>query len=140
MHWLARRLQHIHVLAEQPAAALPPKANATRGAAAQNLLHELRALVAEIAERDGVSACFACHEGLVVDSAGNAPDFEALSAMTQRCATSCVEAGAVLALGAVQHLVVIGSEKKLAVFSLGPLTLGILCPTEVELGRSLAER
>jgi predicted regulator of Ras-like GTPase activity (Roadblock/LC7/MglB family) len=93
---------------------------------------------AEVARRQGVTACFVCHDGLLLETAGRAPDFDALSAMAQKWMTAGKEAALTLSLGKVRQMVIVGHEHKLALFVIGPLALGIWSPSTVSLGRTLA--
>ena len=102
------------------------------------LVAGLREVVKEVATRSGVTACFAAHEGLVVETAGHAPDFEALSAMTQCSMVSSGDVAATLSLGRVQQVVIVGEDHKLALFFIGSLALGVLAKTGVQLSDVLA--
>jgi predicted regulator of Ras-like GTPase activity (Roadblock/LC7/MglB family) len=95
-------------------------------------------VAAAAVRRPGVTACFVCHDGLMIETAGSAVDFEALSAMTQQWMVAGKEAASTLALGAVRQMVIVGAEHKLALFVIGQLAVGILSPSEVVLSRVLA--
>jgi predicted regulator of Ras-like GTPase activity (Roadblock/LC7/MglB family) len=122
MHWLETQVERLHALVARR--------------------HELVGAAGELAtatvRRDGVTACFVCHDGLLIETAGRAVDFEALSAMTQQWMVAGKEAAATLALGKVQQMVIVGAEHKLALFVIGQLAVGILSPSAVVLSRVLA--
>ena len=122
MHWLRTQVERLHGLAKERRPFLTAAAELT----AATVRHE------------GVTACFVCHDGLLVETAGRAVDFEALSALTQQWLVAGKEAAATLALGRVQQMVIVGDEHKLALFVIGPLAVGILSPSEVVLSRVLA--
>jgi predicted regulator of Ras-like GTPase activity (Roadblock/LC7/MglB family) len=124
VHWLESQLERLHALVDDDA----------RDA----FLSAVEDVTSAVVRRDGVTACFVCHDGLLIETAGRAPDFEALSAMTQSWMVAGKEAALTLSLGKVQQMVIVGSEHKLALFVIGPLAVGILSPSAVVLGRVLA--
>jgi len=138
MHWLEARVRWLHGLAEAHQNALLAGRFGEHESTRTTLLDGLREVVKEVAARSGVTACFAAHEGLSVETAGRAPDFEALSAMTQCSMISSRDVATTLSLGKVQQIVIVGEEHKLALFFIGPLALGVLAPAGVQLGETLA--
>jgi predicted regulator of Ras-like GTPase activity (Roadblock/LC7/MglB family) len=97
----------------------------------------LRKVVGQIKQHEGILACFVAHEGLVVEAIGEETEFEALAAMTQWCVTPAHHAVETLSLGTLQQILLIGSERKLALIQLGQMTLGILAPNSVQLSDTL---
>ena len=147
MHWLASEVERLLALSDslmQPAAG--PRAVSSGGSGAARLperartqfLAAVRAMVKDVARHHGVTACFACHDGLVLAKSGRGVDFEALSAMAQACLAVGKDAAAALSLGRVQRFVLVGNEHKLALLAVGQLSIGILSPCDVELGVALA--
>jgi predicted regulator of Ras-like GTPase activity (Roadblock/LC7/MglB family) len=122
MHWLETQVRRLHGLMPQR----------------RQLIEAAGEVAAAAVRRDGVTACFVCHDGLMIETAGRAVDFEALSAMTQQWMVAGKEAAATLALGKVQQMVIVGDEHKLALFVIGQLAVGILSPSAVVLSRVLA--
>ena len=86
-------------------------------------MDSLREVVSQINQRRGVLGCFVAHDGLLVEAAGEGLDFEALAAMTQWCVMPANNAAETLSLGNVQQILIIGSERKLALIQLGQMTL-----------------
>src|SRR5438874_8467872 len=113
MHWLEQEVSRLAALAET---------------SRPSFRETLRQVVAEVARRPGVTGCFACHDGLVIDAAGSAPDYEALSAMTQCSVLSARDAAAALSLGGLRQLVIVGAEHKLALFAIDQVVVAILSP------------
>jgi predicted regulator of Ras-like GTPase activity (Roadblock/LC7/MglB family) len=138
MHWLAEEIHRLHGLSATAQRAAGPASGAAASRARNAFLDAVRTVVREVARRSGVTACFACHDGLVLERAGRAPDFDALSAMTQACTAAGADAASALALGRVQQMLVIGDEHKLALFVIGQLAVGILSPAGVNLAQALA--
>lgn len=134
-HWLAGEIARVRALAEALPAATPSRDG--RDARAE-LLEAISALVREVAGHAGVEACFASHEGLLVAVAGESPGFDALAAMAQHGLEPAREAAVGAALGPLRQMVLVGETGKLALLCLGPLTLGILSPSRVDLGGALA--
>jgi predicted regulator of Ras-like GTPase activity (Roadblock/LC7/MglB family) len=132
MHWLQTQVERLHGLAarQQPRGPLDKPR--------REFVEAVAELAAATVRRDGVTACFVCHDGLLIETAGRPVDFEALSAMTQQWMVAGKEAAATLALGQVQQMVIVGAEHKLALFVIGPLAVGILSPSTVMLSRVLA--
>ena len=132
MHWLESQVERLHGLSETLARATDSKE------ARQRFREAVEETAAAVARRAGVTACFVCHDGLLIETAGRAPDFEALSAMAQQWLVAGKEAALTLALGKVRQMVIVGHEHKLALFVIGQLAVGILSPSTVLLGRALA--
>lgn len=59
--------------------------------------------------------------------------------MAQSSVEAARRAAAVLALGPVRQIVLVGAEHKLAVFAVGAVVVGIIAPVTVDLGASLAQ-
>ena len=131
-HWLETQVERLHRLAERQ----------QRGADSKGTRRDFREavseLTAEVARREGVTACFVCHDGLLIETAGRAPDFDALSAMAQAWMVAGKDAALTLSLGKVRQMVIVGEEHKLALFVIGQVAVGILSPSSVSLGRALA--
>jgi predicted regulator of Ras-like GTPase activity (Roadblock/LC7/MglB family) len=122
MHWLESQVRRLNGLVAQR----------------RQLMDAAADVAAAAVRRQGVTACFVCHDGLMIETAGSPVDFEALSAMTQQWMVAGKEAASTLALGAVRQMVIVGAEHKLALFVIGQLAVGILSPSEVVLSRVLA--
>jgi predicted regulator of Ras-like GTPase activity (Roadblock/LC7/MglB family) len=132
MHWLESQVERLHGLSETLARAAASKD------ARRSFREAVEELAAAVARRAGVTACFVCHDGLLIETAGRAPDFEALSAMTQHWMVAGKEAALTLSLGKVRQMVIVGQEHKLALFVIGQVAVGILSPSAVVLGQALA--
>jgi predicted regulator of Ras-like GTPase activity (Roadblock/LC7/MglB family) len=148
MHWLETELDKLRQMAVADVGAAGPEGPppvAGRGAEllprrrerGQAFMAALRRLVLRTAERSGVTACFACHDGLVVEVAGHACDFEALSALTQVSVSAGHETAQALALGPVSQMLIVGEDHKLALILLGSVAIGILAPSTVDLASAL---
>lgn len=144
MHWLAEQLKNLHELESRSLQYRDLSAlNVAGSAAAEKQAREafvtaVCRLVEEVAGRAGVEACFAAHEGLVVHTAGRTDDAEAMAAMAQNCLDTGRVAATSLKLGAVQQMVVVGEQQKLALFAIGQMALGILGMSDANLASALS--
>lgn len=144
MHWLAQRLEAIHGLADRylrlrTAPTTPGLDIATRKARAE--FHQgMQTLVEEVNVRQGVTAAFASHEGLILAVAGehSAKDQEAWAAMAQVSLLYSQKTAQTLSLGEAQQIVIVGKEGKLVLFPVGTMVLGVLSPTQTNLSQALA--
>lgn len=143
MHWLALQLDKLRSLAERhlelkglaaARAVDPVAANEARHV----FFEALSKTAAEIRDRPGVDACFVCHDGLVCETVGEAPSFEALAALAQACVEVARSGAASSALGDIRQMVLVGEDSKLALFCLGTIAVGIRCGPSINLARSLA--
>ena len=132
MHWLESQMERLHALMESQARASGAKE------ARHAFLSAVEDVTSAVVRRAGVTACFVCHDGLLIETAGRAPDFEALSAMAQAWMVAGKDAALTLSLGKVRQMVLVGHEHKLALFVIGQLAVGILSPSAVMLGEALA--
>ena len=144
MHWLAEHIESLHELANRHSQYRELSAKKVAGSEAAEkqarsaFRTELRELIKSIAEKKGIDACFASHEGLLVDSSGDAGEFEALAAIAQGSIEAGAAASSSLQLGKLRQMVIVGDEKKLALFWIGQIALGILCPVETHLAQQLS--
>ncbi len=143
MHWLSEQMLKLRDLSERHTSLRGlSAAQAVEARQAEEARKEFFAAssktTAEIQQRPGVEACFVAHEGLVCDKAGDAPSFDALAALAQLSVEVARSNAASSLLGEIQQMVLIGVDSKLALFCLGPISIGIRCPSEVNLGKSLS--
>ncbi len=131
MHWLGHR---IHEMLDRYGDDDSRVVVARR----REFLDEIGALVDEISRRDGVTAAFASYEGLLVAASGLATDFEALAAMAQAAMVPAFDSAGVIELGTLRQLVLVGDHNKLALVRVGPVTLGMVAPTDVSLAAATA--
>ena len=144
MHWLAEQIESLHELRNRHRQYRELSAKNVAGADAaekqsrEAFRDQLRELVESISGREGVDACFASHEGLLVESSEADEEFEALAAMAQGSIEAGMDASDSLDLGELRQMVIVGKKKKLALFWIGQITLGILSPVETHLGQVLS--
>ncbi len=143
MHWLTEQLQNLQELLRrytslkglaEARAVSPRSAEEARRA----FFSAVSLVTIEIQKRPGIAACFVCHDGLLVEHAGSAASFEALAAVAQSCVEVARNAAASSLLGDIRQMVLVGADSKLAIFSLGPIAVGIQSPVNTNLAQSLA--
>ncbi len=144
MHWLAKRLGVVKELSDRFVAAKQktleaPSGKAQEQEARQAFVAALRKLVSEVAERSGVTAAFVAHDGLIFASAGDVPDFEALSGLAQVALAAGKRTATGLALGSLRQMVLIGDDHKLALFLVGQMAIGVLAPSTTDLSEVLRQ-
>lgn len=100
----------------------------------------LQALVDDIMEVKGISACSAYHEGLVLAGSGRMPNIDALGAMIQESVGVARKGAAILSLGDIEQILIVGSTEKVAMLSVGPIVLCIACPRAINLASALGRR
>ena len=144
MHWLQEEMNKLHDLLErhqeykQMDNAEVEGAKEAEKQTRENFFAAISGLVSDIADHRNVDACFACHEGLLVENSGRFKDFEALAAVGQNLIQSGIEATQSLNLGDMQQLVVVGSKKKMALFWVGEIGIGIIARKRTKLHELLS--
>ncbi len=142
-HWLERQIGQLHQLFARYMQARAQPGNEARddrakSAARSEFTAMLDSTLHAIAAHDGITACVATFEGLVLAQAGALPDFEALAAVSEDSFRNAMRGGDTIALGPVEQMVIIGAEHKLALFRIGGLVLGILSPRRTPLATTLS--
>ncbi|HMV69223.1 MAG TPA: roadblock/LC7 domain-containing protein [Myxococcota bacterium] len=144
MHWLSERLRDLHARHQRYSTlrqdriargidVADPEEVQLRG----TFFSALRGLLREVATRPGVTACFAEHDGLLVDCVGDPEDADGLAAMAQTVIVPARRASQATRLGGLDQMVMVGASHKLALILVGEVSLGILAPTHVHLARVL---
>ena len=98
-----------------------------------HLMENVNELVAAVAKRSGILGCLSCHDGLVIAEAGSLPDFDAVAAVTQEYLSAASKSQKTLRLGNVQQILVVGSDAKLAIITLGQIAVCIVCSKDTVL-------
>lgn len=100
----------------------------------------LNTLVEDVSTQPGIMACLVSYDGLLLAKAGIATDFDALAALTQECLQPASKASAILGLGDIQQMVLIGTENKIAVVTVGAMALCMLSPRSTIMSNSLRDK
>jgi predicted regulator of Ras-like GTPase activity (Roadblock/LC7/MglB family) len=143
MHWLSEQLGNLHDILErqyeyeQLIEKKVTGAEEGRKKARDDFFHALKDLVLAIAKREGVMAAFSCHEGLLIERAGESDNFEALAAVGQNLVFNGTTAMKSLKFGALSQFVLVGGSEKLAFFVMGQVEIGIVAKRDINLSVTL---
>lgn len=96
-------------------------------------------LVNNVIKVKGITACAAYHDGLILAYSGKAPNIDALGAMIQESINVAQQGAAILKLGDIQQIVIVGATNKVAMLSVGPITLCISSPKGINLASALSQ-
>lgn len=118
-HWLAEQVEALTRLSDG-------------GGSRPEFLRAVEEVVDRVAARPDITACFAAYEGLLVATAGQTANFDALAAAAQQA----MEATQTDLLGPLDQMALVGARDKLAILRVGPILLGILSPRGSSIARS----
>lgn len=146
MHWLTDRVSELQELhdtwknlrgadEEEDAPTEPSSAAKAR----LSFLRGLTELVEEVAERKGIDAAFASHDGLLVHCAGGPATADALAAVAASVVLPAYNAADTLEMGPLQQVVFAGTDRKLALLVIGDLSIGVLASVDVHLASVLSK-
>lgn len=143
MHWFDLQLQSLHELAEaydkcrvSSADSFVEDIRKTR----TDFINSVQLLVDSIAKFPDISGCVAVHDGFLLAKAGSITDTDALGAMMQESMIVAQRSKKVLALGEIQQIVIVGESSKIAMISVGQVTLGILSAKQTNLAKILRRK
>ncbi len=146
MHWFESQIGELISLADQYAEHClarqdgPTRYDDKLETRRSEFVAALNNIVENVAMHEGVSACLISCDGLVMAMAGEAPDFDALAAVTQESVQTATKGSKMLKLGDVQQMVIVGTVHKIAIVTIDALALCVLCPKSTTLSASLRER
>ena len=143
MHWFDSQLQTLYKLAEAYDACNVKKdddefsdeVRQTRS----DFIEAVQSLVNSVVKSPGVTGCVSCHDGLILAKAGSVSDIDALGALIQESIRIAERSENFLALGVIQQIVIVGETNKIAMISVGPVTLCILSPKDTSLAEALSQ-
>ncbi|WP_415880410.1 roadblock/LC7 domain-containing protein [Methylomonas sp. TEB] len=145
MHWFESQLAQLDTLADdylaarrQPAADIVNVSEATRLKRAA-FIDAVQSVVDKVVKIDGVSACAAYHDGLILAQSAEAPNMDAFGAIIQETIRAAQHGETSLGLGEIEQIVIVGAVNKLAMLSVGPIILCISSPKGVNLASVLSQ-
>ena len=144
MHWLNENLAHLHALwerqteYEQMARQEINGADEGRKKARSDFFLALKKLVSDIVRRQGIIAAFCCHDGLLLECAGDADNFDALAASGQHLLFDGMRTLKNLERGELTQLVLVGDTMTLAYFVVGQVAIGVVAEKGTNLNTSLS--
>jgi predicted regulator of Ras-like GTPase activity (Roadblock/LC7/MglB family) len=98
----------------------------------------LGALVHRVATGEGIELALACRGESLVASDGPLLDYVGLSEATHAGRWAMEKVAKAFDLGTIQQTVVVGSEKKLAIITVGDVSLAIQAPKDVSIELALS--
>ncbi|MCQ8116438.1 roadblock/LC7 domain-containing protein [Methylomonas rosea] len=145
MHWFESQLAQLDTLADdylaarrQPAADIVNVSEATRLKRAA-FIDAVQAVVDKVVKIEGVSACAAYHDGLILAQSAEASNMDAFGAVIQETIRAAQHGETSLGLGEIEQIVIVGAVNKLAMLSVGPIILCISSPKGVNLATVLSQ-
>jgi len=139
MSWLAEALDDLREASRKHAVMVGDNSSEDeRQAVATELQEGVVQVVQQLGKLDGVTAAFACQGEAVLEKEGFVPDFDNLSSTTRSLRGALDVASESFRLGGMSQTVLVGAEHKLALFSIGDVTLGVLTPTGVSLAQAMS--
>jgi predicted regulator of Ras-like GTPase activity (Roadblock/LC7/MglB family) len=145
MHWFESQLSSLDQLAEAYRSSQQPSSNDIVDVSEEmrlkrsQFIHAVQALVNRVIRIKGITACAAYHDGLILAHSGKTPNIDALGAMIQESTGVAQQSKAILGLGEIQQIVIVGAINKVAMLGVGPITLCILSPKDTNLAYVLSQ-
>lgn len=145
MHWFESQILTLYKLAEAYTSSKKLEGNDVLNMSEQGrqkrseFIEAVQALVNRVIHSPGVTACTAYHEGLILAQSGKIPDTDALGAIIQESIRTAQKGEAILNLGKVQQIVIVGDLNKIAMITVGPIILCVLSPKQTNLALSLSQ-
>ena len=145
MHWFESQLSSLDQLAEayrsshqQSSTDIVNVSEKIRLKRSQ-FIDALQVLVNKVIKVKGITACAAYHDGLILAHSGKTPNIDALGVMIQESIGVAQQGAAILSLGDIQQVVIVGAINKVAMLGVGPITLCILSPKDTNLAYVLSQ-
>jgi hypothetical protein len=138
MHWLNDALYEIQDILQRQSVFVGAMADDLETARLDRDLEKLlSALVQRIAACDGIEAILASKGEVLMASAGPLIDYVALSEASHGAQWAMEKVAKAYDLGAIRQNVLIGEHKKLAMFTVGSVTIAMVCPNDLVLANVL---
>ncbi len=142
MHWFDSQIQVLQKLAEaydksqdNNSDDFVVEVKKTRS----DFIDKVQFVVDSVAKFSGITGCVASHDGFILAKAGVLQDTKAdvLSAVIQENISNAQRNKNSLDLGDIEQIVIVGKTNKIAMISIGQLTLGILSSAQTNLTKQL---
>ncbi|PPD33576.1 MAG: hypothetical protein CTY19_07460 [Methylomonas sp.] len=145
MHWFESQLAELNQLAEDylqsqqlPGANIVNASETIRNKRKQ-FMEAVQNLVDKVGKIKGISACAAYHDGLILAQSQNMPAIDAFGATVQDSVRAAQQGAAMLGLGDIEQIVIVGATNKVAMLNVGPLVLCISSPKQINLAAALSQ-
>ncbi|GEM_PF-6784426 len=139
MSWLAEALDDLREASRKHAVMVGDNSSEEeRQAVATELQEGVVQVVQQLGKLDGVTAAFACQGEAVLEKEGFVPDFDNLASTARTVRVALDVASESFRLGGLGQTVLVGGEHKLALFTIGDITLGVLTPAGISLAQAMS--
>ncbi len=139
MSWLAEALDDLREVSRRHAVMVGDTSSERERDDVAAELHEgVIQVVQQLGRLDGVTAAFACQGESVIEKEGFVPDFDNLASSARGLRNAIDLASETFRLGGLSQTVLVGAEHKLAVMTIGDITLGVLTPAGVSLAQAMS--
>lgn len=145
MHWFESQLAELNKLSDdylfsqqQPTSDIVNVSESIRVKRSQ-FINAVQSLVDTVGKIKGISACAAYHEGLILAQSQNMPSIDAFGATVQDSVRSAQQGAAMLGLGNIEQIVIVGAKNKVAMLNVGPLVLCISSSKQINLAAALSQ-
>ncbi len=141
MHWFNSQLQTLYKLAEAYDTCRTKEADEDVEEIRQAriaFVNNVQSLVDSVVKLPIISGCVAGHDGFIMAKAGSVSDSDALGALIQESMVIAERSKNLLDLGEIQQIVIVGENNKIAMISVGQVTLCILSPKQSNLAELLS--
>jgi len=143
MHWFDSQLQNLYKLAEAYENCRVNNSDDSVDDVRKirtEFIDNVQSLVDLVIKLNDISGCVAAHDGFLLAKAGSVSDSDALGAMMQESMVIAQRNRKILDLGEIQQIVIVGEDNKIAMISVGQLTLGILSSKQINLKELLKRK
>lgn len=143
MHWFQTQLAELSRLADEYALTQQQSASNIVNVSEKmrlkraEFIDALQVLVDQVGKIKGISSCAAYHDGLILAQSAPIASTDAFGATVQENARAARQGAALLGLGDVEQIVIVGAQNKVAMLNIGPLILCISCPKDINLAAAL---
>jgi predicted regulator of Ras-like GTPase activity (Roadblock/LC7/MglB family) len=138
MSWLEEALDELRELSRQKALLQESDSGEDHQALAVEFQEGAAEIVRQLGRQRGITAAFACQGESVLEEAGYVPDADGLAKTVRALRAGLDTAAEGFRLGGLTQTVMVGSEHKLALFTAGDTTLGVLTPRGVSLAQAMS--
>lgn len=145
MHWFESQLRELdrlaeaYVLSQQKSQCNIVDVSEETRIKRNQFIGAVQRLVDKVSKIKGISACSAYHDGLILAHSAKADNVDGYGAMVQECIRAAQQGGAMLDLGNIEQIVIVGAVNKVALLTVGPLVLCISSSKQLNLALALSQ-
>ena len=143
MHWFDSQLKTLHKFAEiydDYRIKDSDEFIAETRQARTVFIDKVQMLVDSVVKLPDISGCVAGHEGFILAKAGSVLGIDALGVMIEESMEIAQRSKEILDLGDIQQIVIVGENNKIAMISIGQITIGVLSSKHINLASCLSNK